>query len=41
MKTSEKMLKIGRVLKERFPNLTAEETMLLAAKIIDVLEGQA
>ena len=40
MKTSEKLRAIARVLKDRFPNLKIEETLNLAAKIIDVLGGE-
>lgn len=39
MKTASQRLKaVAMVLKERFPNLTVEETLDLAAKVLDALE---
>lgn len=41
MTTSDKLRAISRILKERFPNLTVDETLDLAGKILDALESES
>ena len=39
MKLVDQLRRIARVLKERFPNLSMDETLEIAAKIMDELDA--